>query len=149
MTASRKPARRIRKRPTMTEAQLHKAVADYLAVALPTEGCVWTTFPAGGGGKVRGAQLKGRGLRAGWPDIQIVWELGPAHHSGCGVVCIELKTEVGALSAAQRSCHEAIYSAGGDVYVCRSVDDVHAALSRHSIPLRAKPFGLGTERSAA
>lgn len=125
----------------MTEAQLHKAVAQYLAAALPPE-CVWTTFPAGGGGKVRGAQLKARGLRPGWPDIQLV--------VGGSFVGIELKTPSGKVDAEQIACHDAIRKAGGYVFVCRSMEGVAAVLRGLGVPIHAAVMaGGGWVRLAA
>lgn len=127
MTA--RPAKR-----ALTEAQLHRQVAEYLAVALqpPT---VWTTFPAGGGGKARGGQLKARGLRPGWPDIQVI-HYRPGFWSGL-FIGIELKTIRGECSKEQIACHAAIRAAGGAVFLCRSVADVQWALCDAGVPLRA------------
>jgi len=116
------------------EQILHQQVAAYLRVALVSGPAVWTTFPAGGGGRVRGAQLRASGLRAGWPDIQIMWK----ERSRTAFVAIELKSKVGRLSPEQRECHDAIRLAGGLVYVCRSVLDVQAALVALNAPLRAR-----------
>lgn len=104
----------------MTEAQLHKAVAELLPKILSSVS-TWTTFPAGGGGKARGAQLKARGLRAGWPDIQI---LADGYFIG-----LELKAQRGSVSDEQKACHDAIESCGGSVHVCRSIEEVRAVLA--------------------
>lgn len=124
MTAKKIPLKR-----KMTEAQLHRAVAYYLAASLPSD-VVWTTFPAGGGGKVRGAQLKSRGLRPGWPDVQLIYK--------GQFIGLELKTEKGALSDDQRACLAAIKKAGGIVFVCRNLDGVAFSLYQCGIPLRAR-----------
>ena len=47
----------------------------------------FTAFPAGGGGRVRGAKLKKAGLQAGWPDIQLVYQ---GRYFG-----LEVKTQTG------------------------------------------------------
>ena len=103
------------------EGELHVAVAEYLEAALPP-GVVWTTFPAGGGGKVRGANLKRAGLKPGWPDIQLVI---PPHGR---LVGIELKIKGREPSDIQDAVHEQLTQAGAAVAVCRSVDDVQAFL---------------------
>lgn len=124
--------------PKLTEAQLHKAVAGFLDAALPMGRCVWTTFPAGGGGKVRGAKLKAAGLRKGWPDVQIVWRVPDSMlRDRCYFIGIELKTETGIVDADQQRCHAAIRKAGGYVFVCRSLDEVEGCLQGFGIPLRA------------
>lgn len=121
----------------MTEAQLQRAVAGYLSWALTAP---WTAMPAGGGGEMRGKILRGMGLRPGWPDLQLV---GP----GGVYYGIELKAEKGVLSKAQVECHSTIIAAGGHVAVCRSLEDVQAALRIWGIPLRA--VSLTTERMRA
>lgn len=119
-------------RRAQPEAALHKAVAAYLRVALP-EPYLWTTFPAGGGGRVRGAQLRAAGLVTGWPDIQILSPYGTAS----GFIGVELKSAAGRLSAEQRECHRRIMAAGGDVLVCRSVEEVENQLRGIGLRLRA------------
>ena len=118
----------------LTEAQLHKAVAGFLDAGLPTN-AVWTTFPAGGGGKVRGAQLKARGLKPGWPDIQIF--------VAGRLVCIELKVGKNKPEPEQVECHAALTNAGAHVYVCRSLEEVQAALRDSNVPFRATAWGAG------
>jgi hypothetical protein len=102
-------------------------VAQYLAAVLPPE-VAWTAFPAGGGGKRRGAFLKAMGLRPGWPDIQIVY---------CGVYHgIELKARKGRHSDAQRAVLGHLAEDGARVTTCRDLDTVGAALRAWGIPTR-------------
>lgn len=105
--------------PFLSEAQLHKAVAQYLAIALPKH-AVWTTIGHGGGGKIRGAQLKAMGLAPGFPDILIL--------SNGKAYCIELKSKKGKLSEQQTALHERLMIAGCFVDTCRSVDEVETQL---------------------
>lgn len=113
----------------VTEAQLHASVAGYLNAILAPE-VFWTTFPAGGGGRFRGAMLKRAGLRPGVPDILII-------HGGF-TYGIELKTATGALSLEQKGCHMDLAIAGANVSVCRSLDDVAYFLKTWGIPTRAR-----------
>jgi len=110
------------------EQALQRQVANYLAWALCPP--AWfTAIPSGGGGEMRGMILKGMGLKAGVPDLLLL------HQSRS--LWIELKSPRGALSEAQRRCHEAINNAGcRPVVVCRSLDDVQAALAFWGIPTR-------------
>ena len=110
------------------EEQLHRSVAQYLNVALPDAAC-WTTIPAGGGGKIRGAHLKAMGYRAGWPDIEIVWR--------SRVYYIELKAEKGAVRPNQKDCHADLLAAGAPVAVCRSIPAVEGTLQAWGFPLKA------------
>lgn len=114
------------------ERALHRACAQYLAKVLKPD-VVWTTFPAGGGGKARGGMLKALGLKAGWPDIQIIRE---GRYYG-----VELKAIEGSLSKAQRDVHEQIKLAGGYVSVCRSVNDLERQIVDWRIPNRLSGQG--------
>ena len=116
------------------EAQLHKAVAAYLRLALkpPT---IWTTIGHGGGGKVRGAQLKAMGVMPGWPDIIILWM---DHDEQTRVTGIELKAGKGKLSDEQELRSEEFADVGADYVVARSVDDVQAILEHTSIIIHAR-----------
>jgi hypothetical protein len=113
-----------------SEAQLHAAVSDYLDVALPKT--AWfTTFPLGGGGAIRGAQLKRRGTKAGTPDVLIVYRGTPYF--------IELKRmKGGVVSEKQSECHVDLMAAGARVAICKSVEEV-ASVLRTWMPLRAMP----------
>lgn len=111
--------------PRRLEQNFHKAVAALLSAALP-EDVVATTFPAGGGGRLRGAILKGLGLVPGMPDWLVA-------HAG-RTLWLELKTDVGRLSPAQKLCHERLRRAGHQVQVCRSIFDVIDALDSAGVP---------------
>lgn len=110
-----------------SEQALHRQVAQYLDLALVPP-AFWSTFPAGGGGKRRGAILRGLGLKPGMPDIWI-FDRG-ATYGG------ELKIKGGQLSAEQRHCHELLRRAGIVTEVWRSLDDVIAFLDRKGVPHR-------------
>ncbi len=114
-----------RQRP---EEAFHKTVAQYLNWALEPD-TAWTTIPAGGGGKIRGAGLKAMGYRKGWPDIEIV-------HLG-RVYFLELKTPKTGLSPDQKACHADLLTAGAYVAVCRRVEEVEGTLRGWGLPLRA------------
>lgn len=114
----------------MTEALLHQQVADYLALAIVAPDW-WTTFPAGGGGKARGGQLKARGLKAGVPDVLVIREGGRAFW-------IELKTDKGRVSSAQVETGAALLRAGSPVAVCRSLDQVQDMLGHWGFALKAR-----------
>ncbi len=109
------------------ETAFQIAVAQYLDLALP-EDAVWTTIPAGGGGKVRGARLKAMGYKAGWPDLQVVYR--------GQLICIELKSAKGRLAPTQKAMHGRLTNAGALVYTARCIEQVEGFL-RASVPLRA------------
>jgi len=98
----------------------------------------YTAFPAGGGGRTRGALLKAAGLKAGLPDLlvtrptrNICFEQYPTVILG-----IELKAKAGLLSAAQHACHKLLIECGWVVCVCRSIEEVHNALEQVGFDLR-------------
>lgn len=139
------------KRP---EEELHKTVAGFLWLSLPPT-VVWTTIAHGAylgnemitvrGGKqiparvLRATRLKEMGVANGWPDILLLNHNPHAYAAGfCRVFGLELKTATGSVSGDQKSVHKAILSVGGIVYVCRSLDDVVAALAAEKITLRSR-----------
>ena len=125
-----------RKQP---EQALQRATAQYLALALPTPDAWFTTIPAGGGGKTRGAILKGMGYKAGTPDMLVIyypqyWEVD---EEGPFVIWLELKSTKGKLSKAQEQCRDDLIAAGCKWALVRTLDDVERALKRFGVPLRA------------
>ena len=117
-----------------TEIDLHRSVADYLNwMVLPP--AVWTTFPAGWTAMRPGAagRLRGCGLKAGMPDILVFY-----NGSTLG---IELKALGGKPTPVQRDMLGKLYTAGVKVHVAHSIDDVHAHLVNHGIPLRKSSYG--------
>ena len=125
----------------MTEAQLHRAVAAYLRLAIKPP-AFFTTFPAGGGGKVRGGQLKAMGLLPGMPDLLVFWPIeDDMGNPEPAVLGIELKTTKGSISPQQKIVAKLFDGIGGDVAVCRSIDDVAKALALWAVPLHASVMG--------
>jgi hypothetical protein len=124
----------------MTERTLHKSVADLLASVLAPE-VAWTTFPAGGGGLIRGAQLKKCGLKPGWPDLQLIYR---GRYFG-----IELKVPGNSLDKEQRVAHAEITSAGGNLAVCKSLNEVSRQLEAWGIPTKRYSISLESRVRAA
>lgn len=134
------------------EQALQIAVAAYLRLALkpPT---IWTAFPAGGGGRVRGGILKAMGLKAGWPDL-LVLHVEENETSGISralpIVCaIELKAAKGTQSAEQKSVMAAFHAIGAGYAVARRVEDVEIILRQNDIPVHATIIGLQMPRHEA
>lgn len=113
-----------RKRP---EQDFHKAVADFLAVALGGAAW-WTTFPAGGGGVERGRVLQRAGLKPGCPDVLVI--------DGGRAIWLELKAPNGRLSDVQKECHKDLHHAGSAVHVVRTIEELIIALRCAGVPLR-------------
>ena len=119
------------RRGALLEDQIHVQVADYLRLALRSPDVWWTTIPAGGGGKVRGALLKRKGYTKGTPDILIVFR-GLSHW-------IEMKRPGEHLTADQEEQHRALRRAGSVTGVCWSVADVYSTICAWGLPVEAKP----------
>jgi len=131
------------------EAAFHITVARYLSFALPPQ-FFWTTFPAGGGGFIRGATLKRMGLKPGLPDLVIFsphgvtgWDKKTAKGWWCyhnPALWLELKVQTGRVSADQRQVHKALETLGHRVEVVKSLDQVKEAVGDFIFPnlLRAR-----------
>jgi hypothetical protein len=111
------------------EADLHKTIADLLDLMLLPP-AFWTTFPAGWGKLTiaTAGRLRGSGLKAGFPDILIIFN---GRATG-----IELKAPGGALSKVQRHMILRLRGAGMMTYVCHSAEEVISALRAASLPVR-------------
>jgi hypothetical protein len=114
-------------RRAQPEQALQRQVAQFLDVALAGNSW-WSSMPLGGGGRLRGAILHGLGVKPGLPDIAVV--------NDGRVIWIELKAPKGRLRAHQIACHRALSMARCPVYICRSLDDVIAALRSAGVPMR-------------
>jgi hypothetical protein len=120
------------------EAAFQCQVAEYLSKALP-EGYWFTAFPAGGGGRIRGAQLKRMGLKAGVPDV-VVFGLGLTQEQRSiycerpTVLWLELKAKTGSLSPAQRDVHKKLKNLGHRVETVKTLEQVETALAEFVFP---------------
>ena len=122
------------KRTDPTEAVIHKSVAELLTTALKPV-VVWTTVEVSnqrGGEAARWQQVKNkmRGVKTGWPDIQMFW---PYQNYTKGL-CIELKRKGGKPTDIQLTCHDELATANIPTIICRSVDEVKAALDVYDVP---------------
>lgn len=67
-------------------------------------------------------QVESKGIN-GWPDTE-----AGKYPKGSGMCLIEWKTPTGVLSMQQERRHAEIRAAGGEVHVCRSVDEYREAV---------------------
>ncbi len=142
-TARPKPRKLKLVAPEPSEQDFHETAVQTLdfAVAPPA---MWTCFPAGNVPlpPEYAAKLARMGLHSGWPDILIVYR---------NVYGIELKRQGGVLSRTrtvrtrrgglrvvegQVDTFPKLVKAGMCIAVCRSIDEILAALRDWSIPLR-------------
>lgn len=161
---------KLRKKPTRakkaaagkSETSLHWHVAGYLDKHLAAP--AWfTTFPAGGGGEMRGKILKGLGLKSGVPDILIIFPTTltlNAFGASFGAIpysvvvpllyWIELKKEAssGEPSAVQITTQQRLIEMGCRVANCNSMDGVKAALREWGLPYQENtPTEIGLRNS--
>ena len=118
----------LRRQPRITgpsEDQIQRAVADYLRLR-GVRGLVWWHTP---NGELRrpgiGGRLKAYGARAGMPDVMLI-------HKG-RTYALELKTEQGRVSGAQRAVHEDLKEAGAEVWVAFGLDAALGQLKKWGV----------------
>lgn len=134
---------------TKSETSLHWHVAGLLNKHL-AEPAWWTTFPAGGGGEMRGKILKSLGLKAGIPDILICvpvqalvmlasGHVGNEWHTLQLMHWIELKKlKSGKISDVQIETQAKLTSIGCRVANCDSLELVKAILAEWQLPYQAE-----------
>ena len=111
------------------EEALQRSVAQYLDLALP-EDAVWFHPPNGGArSKAEAGIFKAMGVKAGVPDIIIIWR--------ARVFAIELKGERGKLSSAQKEMQFRFRMADARVSTARTIEEVEWILREWCVPLRA------------
>lgn len=114
------------------EEDIQKQVAEYLDLALPPDLRWWhTPNQRGTRKKWEVALLKALGVKPGVQDITIVGR-GPR------VIIIEMKSGAGSLNKAQKDWRDFYRSVGIPWFLCRSLEDVIAALEDCGVRLRAR-----------
>jgi hypothetical protein len=111
------------------EFRLACVVAEFLARALPVN-VLWSHLPFGENRNVvTGARLKRMGTKRGWPDYLVI--------ANGKMISLELKAPKGKVSDEQREFSVTFSGLGGFYHVCRSLDDVEAALIAAGVKLLA------------
>lgn len=113
----------------MRESDLERTITEYLKFALPPDAVSFHIPNEGRRGFRQQSEFKRAGGVAGMPDRCILWQ-GRAYF-------LEAKGRLGRMSPAQKAMFVCLQSAGCDVAVVRSVDDVQSALRAWGITLRA------------
>jgi len=102
----------------VTEHDLQCAICDYLDIRRV---CYWAVPNGGKRSKTESARFKKEGVKSGIPDLTIVHD---GMYYGLEVKKPKTLTPKGRLSKNQKSMIERIETAGGDVKVVYSVQDV-------------------------
>lgn len=114
------------------ESKIQIAIMDYLNRALPAN---YRAIHVPNGGRrdaITGARLKREGVKAGFPDIQII-----RNDDGYSAF-IEVKTAKGALSPAQKEWRDWFERGQAAYAVVRDIEDVEAFLIDQNIPLKTR-----------
>ena len=114
------------KRP---EEALQRQVASFLRATVPAPpmGPVWFHVPNGGArSRAEAGIFKVMGVKAGVPDLLFLWSRPFA---------IELKALKGTSSDAQKAMLADLELVGIKTFVCRSMDELQAALNEMRVPL--------------
>lgn len=118
------------------EHKLQVEICRYLAVALPPS-IIFTADAAGVPVSIfTASKMKAAGVRRGWPDIRFLMPDGVTRY-------IEVKTPTGSLSPEQRDFRDRCLNIRPPVDIwalCRSVEDVAAALAGWGVELRESMF---------
>lgn len=114
-------------RSSQHEWRAQEGDAEFLDLALPP-GAFWTSIETKADSAKAGALRKKRGVKAGTPDIVIVW-------NGM-TIWIERKVRAG-VSDSQKRVRDLLVKNGHHWFVARSTADIEAALRGLSVPLRA------------
>lgn len=116
------------KAPAHEEWDFQTTVAEFLDLALPAE-AFWSSVDMGPArSKAVGGLRKKRGLKAGLPDMVIVFRRI--------TLWIEAKAPRGVLSVAQKNVRLALLANGHHWALARTLDDITEACAAVGIPLR-------------
>lgn len=133
------------------EHKIQKSICDVLTYGLPRGAIFWAT-PNGSSRKqktgkngrkfsLEGKRLKDEGVKPGVSDLMILCE--------GRLICLEVKTEKGRQSPAQKEWEQEVTAAGGLYKVVRSTDDVRAFLTMVIPTFRARLGQSNTELTIA
>ena len=111
------------------EQELQKTVARYLDLALPKDAVFFHCPNGGARSKAEAGIFKAMGVKAGVPDIFIIYR--------GRVVAIELKSEKGRLTPAQKDMHSRLALAGALVYTATRLEEIEGFLRGCGVPLKA------------
>lgn len=102
------------------EQLLHRAILQFVHIQYPK---VLVFHPANGGfrTKVEAGIFKSLGVKAGTPDLCLLWK-------PCKVGFLEVKSEYGRLTTHQQSFHSWLTDLGIPVAIVKSVEDAQGVL---------------------
>jgi len=127
---SKAPRKSSGKKRSNPEAKIQMAIVAYLSRCCP-EVMIASSFNGVhlSKGAMQMGYAKRQGLAVGDPDLRLSLP-------GGRTIFIEVKSEVGRLSDAQKTAHDKLTKLGFGVYVCRSIDDLREVINREGVPCR-------------
>lgn len=121
-----------KRRRAQPEEAIHRAIVEWLRVAVPEppEGPAWFHPPNGGGrSKAEAGIFKALGVKAGVPDLVFVWRKR--------VMGVEIKPPGRSLSSAQKERHDEWRLAGALLHTVHGIDELRQFLWVAGVPVRA------------
>ncbi len=112
------------------EDDLQAAVCTLLKWALPADATFWAVPNGGLRHKLEAARMTRQGIRAGIPDLHVVYR--------GRLYCLELKAPKGQLSATQMQMMRKLEVCGVPTAVIRELSDVTHVMREWGIPLSAR-----------
>lgn len=133
--ANKKP-----KVPKISEYTLHCQIAQYLNLVIKKPSR-WHTVEVSNHGYDKAAMInqgmdKKKGVRTGWPDIEIFWRPQCSNNIDCKeascselfMIFLEVKVPGGNLTDKQEALHKELREEGHGVFTVYSVEDVEKVL---------------------
>lgn len=121
---------------SLSEFEVHCSIVAWLGYALP-RGSLCHHSPNEGRHHVAWRNKQKRlGMRAGWPDLELLVPVDYWFEPAWGPIYLEIKNDNGRLTKHQKTMLALLDQAGGHTATVRSIDDARAYLSQR-IELRA------------
>lgn len=114
------------------ENKIHIAIADYLNLVIKRPSR-WHTVEVsnqqkGRAGMFKQMALKRRGVKTGWPDIEIFLHSGYKNSAMFYIIFLEVKAPGGELTEVQERLHQELKEDGHQVHVVYGVEEVEQIL---------------------
>ncbi len=115
----------------LSEYKIHCQIAQYLELVIKRPSR-WHTVEVsnhsfGRAAMINQAMDKKKGVRTGWPDIEIIL-MQSGYDWPCSVIFLEIKIPGGKLTEKQAALHKELKEDGHEVHVAHSVEEVQLIL---------------------
>lgn len=113
------------KKPALSETVIQQTVMKHLHSYGRKDAVYWAVPNGGKRNVIEAKRMKGEGVKAGIPDVHILFQ--------SKLYCLEIKTEKGRLSPAQKAVGDQMRAAGAEVAVAKGLDACLAQLKSWAI----------------